>query len=152
MRYSEALLVEGTSRVVILCYGVVPRELANEKFDLLRRSGLKTYKILEENWPNCVLLSEVSVSEESNISAAISDSLRQMLDGNQCIVALCIYDGAFGGYEDLFAAAIANQIYAFAFENGSHVINLDENFLESTEWASIVKLCFQRFSGEAGNG
>lgn len=151
MRVSEALLVEGTSRFEILCYGVISTKFANEKCDSLRKLGLKTHKLFEEDWPNCVLLSEVSVSDETNVSAAVLDVLRQMINGHQCIAALCIYDGAFSSYDDLFAAVIANQIYAFAFERESHVINLDGNCLASMEWASIIERCFQRFTEKRNN-
>jgi hypothetical protein len=145
MRVSEALSVEGTSRFVVLCYGVFPMPGADLKCNALRKAGLTIHKLRDDSWPNCVLVNEVSVFAECDISNAVSAALTQMFDDDQCLAALCMYDGAFGGYGDLFAPAIASQIYAFALSKGSHVINLDEDLLSSSEWSLMVDKCSQRF-------
>jgi hypothetical protein len=148
MQVHEALLVEGTSRFEILCYGIFQAR----DFDvLLREASIDKRQIdsaqhvfFERSWSNCVLLIEVSTENSQDIQSLIASSLSNMFLSGSCLAALCMYDGAFGGIDEIFSPSLAGQTYAFCFSAGNPVINLDADVLSSSEWTSVVDRCRNR--------
>lgn len=142
MRVREALLVEGTSKFAILCYGIFPvgeLELAFEKVRSREESmGSRVHRFLGDGWPNGLVLNEVLVTRQEDILSATAEALIRMFDIGTCLASACMYDGAFGEYDDIFSSDIASQTYAFCFSDGEPVIALDTNVLDSEEWGSIV--------------
>lgn len=142
MRVREALLVEGASRFAVLCYGVFPvgqSELAFESLQSRVESmGSRIHRLLGDDWPNGLVLSEILVERQEDIPRATVEALNRMMEVTTCVASVCMYDGAFGGYSDLFAPEVASQTYAFCFSEGEPVINLDAKLLASREWGLIV--------------
>lgn len=144
MRVRDALLVEGTSQFVIHCYGVYPLSESEVVYQAMRTAKSVVYKFVDDGWPNCVLLSETMVVTEDKILSAISAALTLMIEAEQCLAAVCMYDGAFGSYDDIFGPVVADQTYAFCFSKGEQVVNLDADLLSSKEWASVIARCRHR--------
>jgi hypothetical protein len=150
MRLRDALLVEGTSRFAILCYAVVPISrlgAASECLRLaIRASSVRVHKLIDEAWPNGVLLAEFYVDDEKQIEATVMKSLVQMFDTASPVAAWCMYDGAFGTYDDIFSVESASQTYAFCFHRGESVVALDDGLLASEQWSAIIAECRRRLS------
>jgi len=138
----EALLIEGKSKFGILCYGVFARgelESAYKKLSLKAESmDSRVHRFLSEDWPNGVLLNEVLVPQAEDIPRIAAEALTQMFKVGTCLAAVCMYDGAFGSYDDIFAPGIASQTYAFCLSHGEPVIVLDSGVIASTEWTAII--------------
>lgn len=151
MRVHEALLVEGTSRFDILCYGVfraTDLESVSHAFGIEENSNdATTHMLFEEDWPYCVLLIEASTNNIREIQSAVMSSFSRMFMPGNCLTALCMYDGAFGGIDDIFSDVLAEQIYAFCFSEGDHVVNFDEKLISSNEWKLVVAGCRKRLDG-----
>ncbi len=148
MRVRDALLIEGTSRFSILCYAIVPTPklgAASESLRLATRaSNYRVHKLVDETWPNGVLLGEFYVDDEKHIAAAVTTALVQMFDVASPLVAWCMYDGAFGTYDDIFSEESASQTYAFCFRSSEPVVALDDQLLASAGWLAIVDDCRKR--------
>jgi hypothetical protein len=138
----EALLVEGASKFAILCYGIFPVDKLESALESLRsREELlnsRVHRFLGDGWPNGVVLDEILVARQEDIPLTTAEALLRMIEVDTCLASVCMYDGAFGGYHDIFAPEIASQTYAFCFSEGEPAISLDTNVLESREWGSIV--------------
>jgi hypothetical protein len=145
MRTHEALRVEGTSRFEVPCYGV----FRPSDFDFVSHaSGVednsivsRTYALFEEEWPCCVLLMEATTTNGQEIEGIVASVFSSMFQSGRCLAALCLYDGAFGGYGAIFSPALAEQTYAFCFSEGQHVVNFDDESLSSDEWKQVIEKC-----------
>lgn len=148
MRVRDALLIEGTSVFSILCYAIVPTPrlgAASESLRLAARaSNCRVHKLVDETWPNGVLLGEFDVDDEKDIAAAVTSTLVRVFDVASPLVAWCMYDGEFGGYDDIFSKESASQTYAFCFRSSEPVVALDDQLLASTGWRAIVDDCRRR--------
>jgi hypothetical protein len=149
MRVRDALLIEGTSRFAILCYAIVPMpklSAASESLRLsARASNSRIHKLVDETWPNGVLLGEFYLDDERHIATTVASVCQQMFDVASPLAVWCMYDGAFGTYDDIFSEESASQTYAFCFHRGEPVVVLDERFLASAEWSAIIADCRSRF-------
>jgi hypothetical protein len=151
MRVRDALLIEGTTRFSILCYGIVVRPKLDAAYEALRlatratrASSSQVHKLLDETWPNAVLLRELYLDDENAIPSAVTTTLSQMFDVAAPIAAVCMYDGAFGSYDDLFAEETASQTYAYCFAHGEPILALDAQILSSKEWRALIADCRAR--------
>ncbi|MBN8214960.1 MAG: hypothetical protein J0M09_18700 [Xanthomonadales bacterium] len=148
MQVQEALLIEGTSKFGILCYGIFrPSELdsAYQAISLLAKPEQhEIHTLFDDQWPNFVLLIETFVESFDDIQKVISNTFSCMFQSGNCLAALCMYDGGFFGYDDIFGYSVANQTYAFCFSKDHSLINLDADCLSSSEWASIIIRCRKR--------
>lgn len=142
MQVLEALSIEGTSRFAVLCYGVFRIHEQNAAFELMHHNSepdnSRVHLLLNEEWPNGILLIETWVENEIDIQSTIVSSMNKMFDSGSCMAAICMYDGAFSSYDDIFCPRIASQIYAFCMSKGKYVISLDTDLLYSMEWHSII--------------
>jgi hypothetical protein len=148
MQILEALTVEGRTELNVLCYGVFAPAVLDEVFEALgrRRSGSasKIFKLFDEGWTNGLLLNETMVSGSTHVSLIISDAMSEMFAAGPCVAAICMYDGAFGTYDDIFSVDIASQTYAFAFSSDEPVVVMDSALVMSDEWRSVIALCRRR--------
>ncbi len=148
MRVRDALLIEGTSRFSILCYGIVSKSqlsAASESLRLsTRASNYSVHKLDDETWPNGILLGELSLDDERQIATTVTAALVQMFDVASPLAACCMYDGAFGAYGDIFSEDSASQTYAFCFRRSEPIVVLDERLLASAEWIAIMRDCRER--------
>lgn len=142
MQVHEALLVEGTSKFAILCYGIFPVDKLGPAFESLRSReellGSRVHRFLGEGWPNGLVLNEVLVARQEDILCTTAVAMARMIEVATCLASTCMYDGAFGDYDDILAPEIASQTYAFCFSEGEPVIALDANVLTSREWGLII--------------
>jgi hypothetical protein len=143
MRVRDALLVEGSSRFAILCYGIFPVGELDLAFETLRSRKVtlnsRIHRFLGEGWPNGLVLNEIFVTNPEDISCTIAGAMSSMFEvGGTCLASACMYDGAFGDYDDLFAPETASQVYAFSLSEGEPLIVLDTSVLTSREWGSII--------------
>ena len=148
MHVQEALLVEGTSGFSILCYGIFrPSDLdmdCPEAGFFEKPQNSQIHLLFDDQWPNCVLLMETLEENVEDIQNSISNSFSCMFKSGNCLAALCIYDGGFFEYKDIFGSSAADQTYAFCFSEDHHVVNLDAELLSSKEWALIINRCRKR--------
>jgi len=148
MHSIDALSIEGTSSYGVLCYGIFPSaELESAHHNMLSlegRSTFKIYKLMDEQWPNGLLLVEVRVSEGTQVPGAILSTLSKMFEVGPCLCSVCMFEGVFSSYEDIFSATIADQTYAFCFQKNQPVFALDSVFLASKEWKAVIVGCRER--------
>ncbi len=146
MQVLDSLIIEGTSKLAILCYAVFSREELDTAFHALRKnnSDARTHKLFDEGWENGILLTEVIMPSDVDFLPIAVDQMARMFRSGPCIATVCMFDGAFGSYEDIFAPELAPQIYAFSFSEHSPSIVADSYILASVEWRSVVGLARQR--------
>lgn len=101
-------------------------------------SNSTCHKLLDDGWPRGIVLSETVVMSHANLLKVISEGMIRMFEVGQCVAAICMYDGAFGSYDDLLAADLAPQTYAFSFSCDEAVVNLDSEVLASAEWRLVI--------------
>lgn len=145
MKVRDALLIEGSSKCAILCYGIFPATELDRAFETMKAEDGKIHKFLGVRWPSGLILNETYIEQERDFTQVISNLMAGMFEVGPCLAALCMYDGAFGSFEDIFAPHAASQTYAFCFSQYEPAIILDTSLLESQEWNSIIAGCRQRF-------
>jgi hypothetical protein len=142
MRVCDALLVEGTTKYSVLCYGVFPLSELDSAFDVLNSipnlADSHIYKFQDHEWPNGLVLYEVLAAQEEDVPVVTIDALAKMMKIASCLGAACMYDGAFGAYADIFAPESADQTYAFCLSAGAPVLNFEPSILASKEWELII--------------
>jgi hypothetical protein len=148
VQVQEALLIEGASRFEVLCYGVFKASVLEAASQAMNFTWMpeksKLHFFFEDKWLNGVLLIEASVENSKDIGELISKAFSAMFQSGDCLASLCVYDGGFSDYEDIFAPSLANQTYAFCFSKDHWVVNLDADLLSSNEWALMIDLCGKR--------
>ena len=81
MKAHQALLVEGTAKFSILCYGLFRFSEANSAVEKQRRamSGgeSRVSQLGDHTWPNAVVLSEIHVGDERDIVAVRTNHRRE---------------------------------------------------------------------------
>ena len=111
MRVHDALLVEGTTKFAILCYGIFRFGELDSAFGALSSTvdptDSRIYKFVDDDWPNGLVLCEVLVTPEDDVLLATGRTLTRMMELESCLAAACMYDGAFGTYDDLLAPEFA---------------------------------------------
>jgi hypothetical protein len=151
MRFSDALLVEGTSIFSVLCYGVFPINHYEAAFESAKRMPIikdcKIYKFLDEGWQNGLVLMEFGLKREEDIVETIRSSTIQMFEMGSCKAVSFMYDGAFGSYSDIFSEQLASQTYAFSFSREGLVFNSDPDLLERQEWGLVLRYARGRLEG-----
>jgi hypothetical protein len=142
MRVRDAIRIDGSSKFAILCYGVFAVSKLDLAFEALRTrmasSNGQVHRLLGDGWPNGLLLHEFVVEDERRIAGGAVDALSSMVTTDSCRSAVCMYDGAFGTYDDIFSPDVASQTYGFCLPGAEPVLVLDEHILRSREWGSIV--------------
>jgi hypothetical protein len=98
----------------------------------------RVHRLVGDGWPNGLVLNEILVVRPEDLSRTVTEALARMSAVDACLASACMYDGAFGSYDDIFAPEVASQTYAFCFSEGEPVIALDADLLSSGEWALIV--------------
>jgi hypothetical protein len=140
MNLFEALLVEGTSEYLVLCYGIFPVS----EIDYVYRHMLDRYpeganfKLHESQWPYAILLTEVRLDKITNVSQTAVKLMLRSFDTGKCKAAICMLDGAFYDYDDIFSPDISDQIYAFSINPNEPIMAIDNVVRLSNEWKSII--------------
>lgn len=143
MRVQDALWVEGSDELRILCYGIfacATADVAFESLDSHERTH-HLFRLYDDGWPFVVLLSESTVANDSPVAAIAENALAQMMRAEGCLAAFCMFDGAFAGHSEIFGPRLAEETYAFSFQRGSEVVNLDPDLLSSTVWKLVMARC-----------
>jgi hypothetical protein len=148
MKIRDALLIEGTSKLGILCYGVFDVSHLDDAIDALNQktaaNGSEVHSLLDEEWPNALLLNEITAPVDSDIDRLVSQAFEAMLAIPSCKAAVCMYDGAFGSYEDVLGADAASQTYAFCMAGEEPVLATDSEAMESEAWLSAIESAHNR--------
>jgi hypothetical protein len=148
MRFREALLIEGGTNSAVLCYGVFAPPALDAAFETQRLQNVAPrstlHRLLDDGWPIVLLLNEIVVASEEGIVGVVLEAMNRMLSLDRCAAAVCMYDGAFGSYGDVFGPDTAFQTYAFAFSKTEPELALDSSLLASDEWCSIIAQCRRR--------
>jgi hypothetical protein len=150
MTIHDALLIEGTLNLGILCYGVFDAAHLDDAAAALNQITdsdiAEVHPLIDEEWPNALLLNEVTVSQDSDVDKVISQIFDTMFEIASCKAAVCMYDGAFASYEDVFGSDSASQIYAFCFPGEEPVFAADSEAMELDDWLSIIAKARSRLS------
>lgn len=143
MKLDEALRVEGTDRYEILCYLLFPAGTIDIAVDRCRRafsgSQFRTAALQRDGWPNEVVLVEVTLHDAALIPPVTLDCVHRALTVASCRGAVCMLDGAFCSYEDIFSSKVADQTYAFCVEPYSGVLCISTAVRASSGWRSIIE-------------
>jgi hypothetical protein len=149
MKIGEILSIDGTSNISILCYGVFRASQMDIIFDYCSRNysepKSRYYKLMDEDWPNGIILNEIITSNESEIYIYAYEALMRMMSFDECIAGACMYDGAFGDYKDFLSPNISSSIYAICIQDLAPVVALDLNILSSPEWTSVISYVYRIF-------
>jgi hypothetical protein len=140
MNLFEALLVEGTSEYLVLCYSIFPVSEIDSVYSYMldRYPEEACFKLHESQWPYAILLSEVRLDEISNVPQIAVRMMLRSFDIGKCKAAICMFDGAFYEYDDIFSPDISDQIYAFSINPNELVAAIDNSMRMSDEWKSII--------------
>lgn len=142
MKVQEALKIDGSTKSAILCYGVFLSEELDVAFEALKLDcagvNARIFKLLDDEWPNGVLLQELFISNDDYLLPAIVEAMSRMFSESGCVATICMYDAAFGTYDDILAPESSSQTYAFAFAGDEPTVVLDSEILVSEEWASML--------------
>jgi len=153
MRVSEALLVDGTNRFCILTYGIfADLDFCSAHEHLLISSSdnvSQIFALRSENWKNGVLLSEISVLSEDDISQTVAIEMLRMFRSGSCIASFCMFDGSFGTYDDIFSDELASYTYAVCFAANEPIIVSDASVLKLDAWRAIMNIFRLRLRSEA---
>ncbi|MDV0439766.1 hypothetical protein [Xanthomonas sacchari] len=146
MDFFEFISVYGSDGMSVICYGVFDGDDLNAAYVKLKDQNSfvgksSEYCMIDDDWPNGVLLIDNVVDSKEEVMLAISDGFTRMFNAGPCKFSLLMYDGAFNGYESLFSENIFEQIYAFSFGENKCVINLDASLLSSELWKNVVANC-----------
>ncbi|MDC8748677.1 hypothetical protein [Xanthomonas campestris] len=156
MNFTDYVSIEGTNFSSVLCYGVFPSiYIDGIDIDLNKNSSEKiqtSHKLLDSEWPYGIFLTEVKLADFNDFCGQVYKSLSAMFNVGPCIGAVCMYDGAFMDYTDIFGHEVSDQTYAFSFDSNSIVINFDLQLLSSTEWKKIIASCRKKLQMQAGLG
>jgi hypothetical protein len=83
MKIRDALLIEGTSNLGILCYGVFDAAHLDDAavtFNQITDSDIsEVHPLIDEGWPNALLLNEIIVSNADDIDKIVSKAFGQMM-------------------------------------------------------------------------
>jgi hypothetical protein len=150
MKIRDALSIEGTSKLGILCYGVFDVSKLDDAAEALSQkmgaNGSEVYPLIDEEWPNALLLNEITVSDDSDVKKVVAQAFGAMFEIASCKAAVCMYDGAFASYEDIFGPDAASQTYAFCLAEEEPVFAADSEAMESEAWLSTVAKAHSRLS------
>jgi hypothetical protein len=142
MKISDLLLVEGTSNITILCYGLFNAADLDQAVSMVEYEAAVgsfcVYPLMNDGWPGGLLLSETTLPLEYYAEKEVIKALRTMLGTSLCRAAFCMYDGVFGGYKDVFGSDSASQTYAFCFVDEEPVLAPNSLTLESEAWLSAI--------------
>ena len=141
MRIHESLLIEGTSNFSILCYGLFISSDLEKAYSSAKEFKCNVHKLVDSDWDQGFILAETIVEDYSRVFDKVYSSLKKMISIEGCFVAVCMYDGAFGGVKYLFDDSFSDQTYAFCFPGRDSVICLDEYIISSEEWSSVISRC-----------
>lgn len=144
IRLHEALRVEGTDRYEILCYLLFPAGKLEQCVAACRRrfsgSEFEVTGLLSEGWPQEIVLVETRLKEPGAIPAAILSCIHEAIRVEECRAALCMLDGGFFTYADIFSAELADQTYAFCSEPESGVLCISAAMRATVGWKSMIEV------------
>lgn len=148
MQVAEALRVEGTARYTVLCYAIFATASVSSASDALRAivgANTEVFALHEEGWPAGILVNEVSTEDADSLPHVIANVMKSAFDAGPCQLAVCMYDAAFGTFDDVLHEETARQTYAFCFKANAPVIALDELTQSSREWEALISLARKQF-------
>lgn len=155
LKILEALRVDGKLGYGVLCYGVFSLGELDGECERLKRECRDTrwlvFRLFDDAWSHGVLLVEGYVDSVAGIVPCILDGFERMHSAGACLTALCMYDAAFPGHDDLFLPETARQTYAFCVKKGEPVIVMDSAVIVSEAWRDLVGSCRQS-SGDSASG
>jgi hypothetical protein len=150
MKIRDALSIEGTSNLGILCYGIFDAAHLDDAAVALNQKTdsdiSEVHPLIDDGWPNALLLNEIIVSNADDVDKIVSNAFDRMFEIASCKAAVCMYDGAFASYEDVFGSDAASQTYAFCFPGEDPVFAADSEAMESEDWLSVIEKARSRLS------
>lgn len=141
MKFLSAIAVEGTPLREILCYGLFEKSFLDANFNSMageKKSGESIYRLAGDDWPSDIVLFSLRIGGADDVVMKIIYSIEHMFLAGPCRAAVCMYDGVFNDYSDIFSASSASSTYAFCLKEGDFVVNLDDRFLSSKMWMEYI--------------
>ncbi len=138
----DYLKVEGAERYECLNYLVISRsnlELAWVQFQSVFDSTIyELTKLHDEDWPFGVILVETSARNRSSFLMRYLNTMSLSMNADFVVCSICMFDGVFGGYDDLLADHISAQIYSVCFPDGCLNIATEDSLRNSPKWRSCI--------------
>ena len=142
MKLYELLRVEGTDRYEVICFLLFPAGSIGTAVEACRRAiDTSMYQVTglsSDGWPNEVVVVEATFYDPELVPRLTLDSIDRAFAVNGCRAAVCMLDGAFCEYDDIFSPAVANLTYAFCVELGSAVFCASGTVRAAEGWRSII--------------
>jgi hypothetical protein len=150
MNIRDALMIEGTSKLGILCYGVFPKgDIDHAVATLTSKSPAPEKEIFAldaDEWPNALLLRDVTAPHDSDLAQLVAEAFDQMFEPNSCQAAVCLYDGAFFSYEDILGQDVADQTYAYRMRGETMDFAGRSDVLKSADWSMRIATAREKLS------
>lgn len=143
MKLQEMIAIEGTKGYSVLCYGLFKTDYNSQYVNALlqQQKSLKTsiYKLWEDGWNYYVILVEMNFKQFDDLHNVINEAVGLLMHDEGCLVSACMVDGIFADVEDLFSEINSNEIYAYCFQDGSRVVNFDDESRPLEKWKNIIR-------------
>jgi hypothetical protein len=139
MNIRDALTIEGTSKLGILCYGVFPKADLDHAVAMLTTMAKgpeqEIFALDADEWPNAILLRDVTAPHDSDLAQLVTEAFDHMFAAKSCLAAACLYDGAFFSYEDILGPDAADQTYAYQIAGQAINFAGTSEVMKSGEWS-----------------
>lgn len=142
MNLLSALQVEGSSDLVVMCYSAFLPEHAKAACRTIEKKhgGLAAvFALADADWPNDILLVEKRCRDGMQAASIAWDLMVEASDLRGCVASICMLDGAFCRYADLFSAELADQIYGFKIASHGPVLVFDDDIRSGAIWKDMIE-------------
>ena len=95
-------------------------------------------KLNDEDWPFGVILVETSARNRNSFLVRCLQTMSLSMNTDSVICSICMFDGVFGGHDDLLADHISAQIYSVCFPDGCLNIAAEDSLRNSPQWRSYI--------------
>lgn len=142
MKFQEILRIEGTNTYQVLTYFYGSSKDVDSFFleivELFNSSNIKVKQLHEDNWPIGVILVEAIFPDPGQAISAIVELSLSAINVSGIIGSICMFDGVFSGYEEVFSDSNEEQIYSVWVRPFDLNLAMDDALRASDEWKSVI--------------
>jgi len=142
MKLQNALKLEGSEQYQLLNYFVFDAGKFPSSVDGIReqfaKENCKITQLYENQWPVKIVLVEFLFSSFDQLVQAILFSTLKGASVNGLICSVCMFDGVFMDYSDLFSPDNSTHVYSFFSEGLEVNIAMNDQLRNSEEWKNTL--------------
>jgi hypothetical protein len=150
MKFQSILKIEGTESYQVLTYFFgsvqIKASIIQDMRALFTAPNYKVIELYDDDWPICVILVESFFPELDQAESAIIgvSLLANAIDG--ITGSICMFDGIFSGYDEVFLPLCSEQIYSVWVRGGELNLAMDAALRASNEWKEVIANLRNRLS------